>query len=305
MKSQGEGAPVDTKVFGYIVSLAEEGSYGRAATRSFITSQGLASAIERLERALGVKLFDADHRGVALTEYGQVVYDFSKDFEEDYRSLVERLEELRRREKRAVSLAYSTGLLNVITREEIGRFDTDNPYGATVDILRAAYDHDCESLLLEKACDFALLNNPVVHPQLLTIPLHKDTMFLWTPENSEFARKPCVHLADLAGQDILCLAPDEYTSLSGIERRIEEEAPGCRLTYADQMIEVLERAMARGLMAITVRSHVDSFPNEGYVGVPIMDLTWGFSLTYRRNRALKPREESFIAFISSLAMFHC
>ncbi|MEY8460425.1 LysR family transcriptional regulator [Eggerthellaceae bacterium 24-137] len=296
---------MDTKVFGYVVSLAEEGSYGRAAKRSFITSQGLASAVERLEQALGAKLFEADHRGVSLTEYGQVVYRFSVNFEESHRAMVDRLEELRRREKRLISLAYSTGLLNVITREEIKRFDASNSHDASVDILRAVYDHDCEGLLLEKACDFALLNNPVAHPQLLSVPLHKDMMFLWAPEDSWFARKPCLSLADLAGCEVFCLAPDEYTSLSSIEHRVKEEAPGCELMYADQMIEVLERAMIRGVTAITVRSHTSSFPNEGYVGVPIVDLTWGFSLAYRQDRALRPWEESFVAYISSLAMFHC
>ena len=52
---------MDTRVFAYVAKLADTGSYARAARELFITKQGLASAIERLERSLNVPLFEADH----------------------------------------------------------------------------------------------------------------------------------------------------------------------------------------------------------------------------------------------------
>lgn len=63
--------------------------------------------------------------------------------------------------------------------------------------------------------------------------------------------------------------------------------------------------MDRGTMAITVRSHVHSFPHEGYVGVPIEDAPWGFSVAYRRDRLLSRWVEAFLAYLSSLATFYC
>ena len=103
---------MDTRVFAYVAKLADTGSYARAAQELFITKQGLASAIERLERSMGVPLFEADRKGVRLTEYGHVFCSFSRMFEERHRAMMDEIEQMRRREERAVTLAASTGLFN-------------------------------------------------------------------------------------------------------------------------------------------------------------------------------------------------
>ena len=90
---------MDTRVFAYVAKLADTGSYARAAQELFITKQGLASAIERLERSMGVPLFEADRKGVRLTEYGHVFCSFSRMFEERHRAMMDEIEQMRRREE--------------------------------------------------------------------------------------------------------------------------------------------------------------------------------------------------------------
>ncbi|MEU6270717.1 LysR family transcriptional regulator [Saccharopolyspora shandongensis] len=52
------------------VAAARESHFGRAAAQLFISQQALSKRIARLERQLGVRLFDRDKHGVALTEAG-------------------------------------------------------------------------------------------------------------------------------------------------------------------------------------------------------------------------------------------
>lgn len=294
---------MDTRVFAYVAKLADTGSYARAARELFITKQGLASAIERLERSLNVPLFEADHKGVRLTEYGEVFCAFSRAFLDRQKAMSEEIELLRRREERSVTLAASTGLFNVITREDICAFDEENAFGASVEILRAVLGGDCEAMLLEKACDFALLNDPIQNERIASVPLHRDSMFFWVDAAHALAQRKTARLADAAGCEVACLSPDEYVSLAPVVERLRTEAPDCRIFYADQMIEVLERALERRALAITVRSHVGSFPHEGFVGVPIEDASWGFSIAYRCDRSLSLWDEAFLAHLSSLAVF--
>ena len=71
-------APFDLRQLRQFAVLAEECHFGRAAARLAMTQPPLTQAIQRLEAALGARLFERSQRRVALSPAGQVLLPLAR-----------------------------------------------------------------------------------------------------------------------------------------------------------------------------------------------------------------------------------
>ena len=64
---------IDLRLLRYFLVLAEELHFTRAAERLYVSQPALSNQIRRLERQIGLALFDRTNRGVVLTPAGQAL----------------------------------------------------------------------------------------------------------------------------------------------------------------------------------------------------------------------------------------
>lgn len=73
----------------YLIALQEEGHFGRAAEKSFITQSTLSASLRDLESTLDVTLVERDRRHVAFTPIGDAVVSRARDLVSQANDLVE------------------------------------------------------------------------------------------------------------------------------------------------------------------------------------------------------------------------
>src|SRR6267142_5754940 len=62
----------------FFVTVAEEGSFSKAAVRVYRTQPAVSIAIRRLEEEIGAPLFDRSQKSPTLTDAGELVYDYAQ-----------------------------------------------------------------------------------------------------------------------------------------------------------------------------------------------------------------------------------
>jgi LysR family hydrogen peroxide-inducible transcriptional activator len=70
--------PLTLRQLQYVVAIADELSFRRAASRCHVSQPSLSAQLAQLEGALGVRLFERAHKRVLVTQAGQALVDRAK-----------------------------------------------------------------------------------------------------------------------------------------------------------------------------------------------------------------------------------
>src|SRR6188472_912862 len=89
----------------YVVALAQERHFGRAAQKCFVTQPTLSLALAKLEDELGLKLFERNKNEVLVTARGQQIVEQSRRVLDD----VGKIQQLARGGKDQLSGAFRLG----------------------------------------------------------------------------------------------------------------------------------------------------------------------------------------------------
>ena len=187
----------------YLVALAEQRHFGRAAEACFVSQPTLSTQIKKLEEELGVALVERTPRKVLLTDVGREIVARARDVLNE----VEQIKGIARR-----TLDPESGTVR------LGIFPTLGPYllPHVVPRVRERFPR-LELLLVEEKTEEVLrrLREGRLDAGILALPVHEDSLhaeFLFeepfvlaVPQSHPLARRPSLKLADLGDQSLLLL----------------------------------------------------------------------------------------------------
>ncbi|GAA4062542.1 LysR family transcriptional regulator [Nonomuraea soli] len=182
----------------YFVVVAEELHFGNAAIRLGMAQPPLSQRIKRLETELGTRLFDRSARQVRLTEAGRLLLGEAREIV----ARVDRLKELARTgEGTVLKVGVPPDLAAAVIAELVAAFREDNPEVrlAPVELWTA----EQVAALADGTIDAGLVRHPITAAGLGFGPALVQVPGVLLAEQDPLARFREVHLADLAGRDLL------------------------------------------------------------------------------------------------------
>ena len=111
----------------YFIAVAEELHFGRAAEREHIAQPALSQQVRRLERDLGVPLFDRTSRRVRLTEPGRVFVDLARGVLDHADDAIARVRHAAQGKEGRLRLAYANGSDRGAPAAVVDRFRAEHP----------------------------------------------------------------------------------------------------------------------------------------------------------------------------------
>ncbi|GGT03339.1 LysR family transcriptional regulator [Nonomuraea spiralis] len=182
----------------YFVVVAEELHFGNAAIRLGMAQPPLSQRIKRLEEELGVRLFDRSARQVRLTEAGRLLLGEAREIV----TRVERLRELARHgEGGLLRIGVPPDLAASVIAALVAGFRGTNP---DVRLVPAEnWTADQVTALAEGTIDVGLVRHPVSAPGLEFGQMLVQPQGVLLAEDDPLAGAGEVHLADLAGRELL------------------------------------------------------------------------------------------------------
>ena len=189
----------------YFAAVADEGGFGRAAERLHIVQSAVSQQIGRLERELGLRLFDRTTRRVRLTAAGGRLLA-------EARGVLAVADRLQR-----VAADVAAGAEGVVRLGTV-RFPDDRLYRLLDDLARRAPKLQVRPQRLRVAdrlaalrtgdLDAAFVRGPAAAPGLDAVAVWTDPLLVALPAAHPLAREPRLWLEQLAGLP-LRLAPRE------------------------------------------------------------------------------------------------
>jgi len=227
-------ATPDLRQMRYVVEVAREGGFTRAAANLHVAQQAVSQQVKAVEGALGVQLFERTSRGVELTAAGEVFVQEARRALNAADRVGQRAQAAARGEVGSLRLGYTLATVYETLPALIDALAAEHP-GLRVRP-REVFAEDVAGLLADERIDLALGPHVGHRAGLDQHPVRLEPFVAAVPENHPLAAEEQVPLAALADQLIelwpQSMSPGYYDAVvaacrsAGFEPRLDEQAAG-------------------------------------------------------------------------------
>jgi DNA-binding transcriptional LysR family regulator len=273
------------------LSVAERGSFQRAAAHLNLSQTALSHRMRKFEGDLGVKLLTRSARQVTLSPAGLALLPKARRILEDIDSSFQELRQMGRHRQEQIAIGCLPTIANHYLPQLLVEFGARFP-----DLAVKIYDNsaaEIAELVHSGAAEFGVTILSANRSDLEIKPLLKEPFVLVCPAGHEFARLKSVDWAELAGAPLIRISPQAGN------RALIDDALGARRESLWWRYEVQHVASAISMAAAGVgltvvpRLSVNRSAHPEMAAVPLRNpgIVRTLGVLSRRGVALTPPAE--------------
>ncbi|WP_166255838.1 hydrogen peroxide-inducible genes activator [Marinobacter salicampi] len=254
----------------YIVTLAREKHFGRAAERCHVSQPTLSVAVKKLEDELGIPLFERSKSNIRITDTGQRIIE------------------------QAQRVLDQVGLIRDMAQDgknqlssplKVGAIYTIGPYlfpHLLPELRRAApemslfieenYTANLRVKLRQSELDAIIIALPFEEPEIVTLPLYDEPFVVLLPGDHPLTKKKALTAEELSKEQLLLLGPGHC-----FRDQVLESCP--------PLVKAVTDRAASGPALVTEGSSLETIRHmvASGLGVTVLPLSAATAVKYQEN----------------------
>jgi LysR family transcriptional regulator, hydrogen peroxide-inducible genes activator len=238
----------------YIVAVARERHFGKAAEACFVSQPTLSVAVKKLEEELDVKLFERSANEVTVTPLGEEIVRQAQSVLEQAANI----RDIAKRGKDPLAGPIKLGVIYTIAPyllpDLVRQVITRTPQMPLV--LQENFTVKLMEMLRTGEIDCAILAEPFPDAGLATAPLYDEPFYAAVPSSHALASHESVTAQELKNETMLLLGNghcfrDHVLEVCPEFARFASDAEGIRKSFEGSSLETIKHMVAAG-MGITL-----------------------------------------------------
>ena len=214
----------------YVIAVAEEGSFTRAADRLYLAQPSLSVQVRKLEQELGTQLFHRLGRRVALTSAGEAFLPHARRALFEIEQAREQVEAVLGLRLGRVALGVLPSVGSALLPDILAAFKARYP-GVDVRLLEDNVSLEFERMVHAGQLDLAVIRMPCTRRDLSAQTLVREPMVALVSASHRLAGRPDISLTELVGEEFVTMKPGhglrelivDVCARAGFEPRITVE----------------------------------------------------------------------------------
>lgn len=267
----------------YIVAVAREQHFGRAASACFVSQPTLSVAVKKLEQELEVTLFERGSSKIMLTPIGKLVIDQAQQVLE----AADKLKKIAATNENHLVEPLRIGIIYTICPYLLPQLipllheqATDMPI-----IVEEGFTNELKVRLKQGSLDAIIVSNPFTEPGVATEVLYSEPFVVVLPAAHRLASQPAIHVAELEPETVLLLGQGNC-----FRDQVLAVCPFCQRNSGE---DSLQKTLESGSIE-TIRHMVAS--GVGVTILPISAVDTNRLLSIKNFADIKPRRDVILAW---------